>query len=87
MSAFAGRADIEQPTLAYRFYEYARYPSLGDLRSAARMVVELSLRSWVLPALETRFKPPAHLAVRLAASHMTVSQAGSTGSMTPWRES
>jgi hypothetical protein len=36
-------------------------------------------------ALETRFKPPAHLAVRLPASHMTVSQAGPTGSMTPWR--
>ena len=32
-----------------------------------------------------RFKPPAHLAVRLPASHMTVSQAGPTGSMTPWR--
>ena len=28
-------------------------------------------------ALETRFKPPAHLAVRLPASHMTVSQGGS----------
>ena|SRR5436309_5340418 len=38
-------------------------------------------------ALETRFKPPAHLAVRLSASHMTVSQAGPTGSMTPWRQS
>jgi hypothetical protein len=35
----------------------------------------------------TRFKPPAHLAVRLPASHMTVSQAGPTGSMTPWRQS
>jgi hypothetical protein len=31
------------------------------------------------------FQPPAHLAVRLPASHMTVSQAGPTGSMTPWR--
>jgi hypothetical protein len=30
---------------------------------------------------------PAHLAVRLPASHMTVSQAGPTGSMTPWRKS
>ena len=39
----------------------------------------------VRPALETLFKPPAHLAVRLPASHMTVSQAGPTGSMTPWR--
>jgi hypothetical protein len=29
-------------------------------------------------ALETRFKPPAHLAVRVSASHMTVSQAGPT---------
>ena len=29
----------------------------------------------------------AHLAVRLPASHMTVSQAGPTGSMTPWRQS
>ena len=33
------------------------------------------------------FKPPAHLAVRLPTSHMTVSQAGPTGSMTPWRKS
>jgi hypothetical protein len=38
-------------------------------------------------ALEARFKPPAHLAVRLPASHMTVGQAGPTGSMTPWRQS
>jgi hypothetical protein len=38
-------------------------------------------------ALETRFKPPAHLAMRLPASHMTVSQADPTGSMTPWRQS
>jgi hypothetical protein len=29
--------------------------------------------------LETRFKPPAHLAVQLPASHMTVSQAGPSG--------
>src|SRR5262249_24387941 len=29
----------------------------------------------------------AHLAVRLPTSHMTVSQAGPTGSMTPWRKS
>ena len=29
----------------------------------------------------------AHLAVRLPASHMTVSQAGPTGSMTPWQQS
>jgi hypothetical protein len=36
-------------------------------------------------ALETRFKPPAHLAVQLPASHMTVSQAGPSGSMTPWQ--
>jgi NAD(P)H-binding len=32
------------------------------------------------PALETRFKPPARLAARLPASHMTVSQAGPNGS-------
>jgi hypothetical protein len=35
----------------------------------------------------TRFKPPAHLAVRLPTSHMTVSQADPSGSMTPWRQS
>jgi hypothetical protein len=33
------------------------------------------------------FKPPAHLAVWLPASHMTVSHADPTGSMTPWRKS
>jgi hypothetical protein len=34
-----------------------------------------------------RFKPTSHLAARLAVSHMTVSQADPTGSMTPWRQS
>jgi hypothetical protein len=34
-----------------------------------------------------RFKPPAHLAAQMPASHMTVSQADPTGSMTPWQQS
>jgi NADPH:quinone reductase-like Zn-dependent oxidoreductase len=37
--------------------------------------------------LEMQFKPPAHLAAHLPAAHMTASQAGPTGSMTPWRQS
>jgi hypothetical protein len=37
-------------------------------------------------ALKARFKPSTHLAVRLPASHMTLSQADPTGSMTPWRQ-
>src|SRR5262249_20150488 len=34
-NTFGGKADIDQPTLAYRFCEYTPYPSPADLRSAA----------------------------------------------------
>jgi hypothetical protein len=72
----SGRSGLSE-AIRRRVYEFTPYFST---KSAQRW-------TWSLAALETRFKPPAHLAVRLPASHMTVSQAGLTGSMTPWRQS
>ncbi len=77
---------------AQRYHPKGRKPDFWIVERRACSAPPAAIPSLVVPratttALEVRFKQSTHLAMRLPASHMTLSQADPTGSMTPWRQS